>query len=108
MVAVLFNCCEPEAITIALGRIKDNQALSSRLQSSNILLGAYANRLTAVDPNWSMAESEAAQPFRKDLSQEHYWNDFVRLWTTKFGVRLVGGCCGITPEHIAYLRARLV
>jgi len=102
----LFNCCEPEAITISLARIAADKQLQERLQQSQVLLGAYANRLTVVDPNWTFAESEAPQPFRDDLDETHYWTDFVRLWTSNLGVKLVGGCCGMTPEHIAYIHSR--
>lgn len=106
MLAVLFNCCEPEAITIALARIMADTQLQDQLRQSQVQLGAYANRLTAVDPNWTLAESEASQPFRNDLDQDHYWNDFVRIWTKELGVKLVGGCCGMTPEHIAFIHSR--
>ena len=103
----MFNCCEPEAVTIALGRVRADKDLSVRLKMSKVLLGAYANRLLAVDPNWSLAEADGPQPFRNDLDPQHYWDDFVSQWTTDFGVQVVGGCCGITPEHISYLRHRL-
>ena len=96
----MFNCSEPEAITTALSRIRSNSKLTQRLQDSQILLGAYANRLTAVDPEWTLAESEAPQPFRRDLDCQHYYDGFVKDWIDRFGVQLVGGCCGITPEHI--------
>lgn len=103
VLSISFNCCEPEAITLALARIAGDSQLSKRIQKSSVLLGAYANRLTAVDPNWTMAESEEAQPFRTDLDEGHYWNDFVRLWTDDMNVKMVGGCCGMTPEHIGYI-----
>jgi S-methylmethionine-dependent homocysteine/selenocysteine methylase len=102
--AILFNCCEPEAITLALERIQSDNNLSSVLKESKVLLGAYANRLTKIDPAWSLQESEAPQPFRKDLDEAQYWEDFVSKWTKKLNVQLVGGCCGIQPSHIAYLK----
>jgi len=75
--------------------------------SDGILLGAYAHKLTEIDPNWTMTESEAPQPFRNDLSENKYWEEFVKVWIDSLGVKLVGGCCGITPEHISYIRAEL-
>jgi S-methylmethionine-dependent homocysteine/selenocysteine methylase len=107
VLAAMFNCCEPEAVTIALGRIRADQDLCRRLKKSKVLLGGYANRLSAIDPNWSLKASQAPQPFRQDLDPQHYWNDFAKLWTAEFEVKVVGGCCGITPEHISYLRDRL-
>ena len=58
VLAILFNCSEPESITLALARIAADSILSNRLQASGVLLGAYANRLTQVDPNWTLQESE--------------------------------------------------
>ena len=107
VLAILFNCSEPEALTLALEKIHSDQELVQILKESNILLGAYANRLTQVDPNWTLAESESPQPFRKDLDEKHYWENFVQVWIDTLGVQLIGGCCGITPEHIAYIRMEL-
>ena len=70
-------------------------------------MGAYANRLTPVDPNWTMADSEESQPFRNDLGREQYWDDFVKVWVSELDIQLVGGCCGITPEHVSYISSHL-
>jgi homocysteine S-methyltransferase len=72
------------------------------LKSEGILLGAYANRLTQVDPNWTMADSEAPQPLRTDLDPADYCTDYVAHWVA-LNVQIIGGCCGISPEHIAYI-----
>ena len=107
MLAILFNCAEPEAITEALKNIKADLELQKRLDDAGILVGAYANRLTAVDPDWTMANSDAPQPFRGDLDERQYWEDFVQLWIKDLGIQVVGGCCGITPEHISYISSHL-
>jgi len=106
LLAILFNCAEPEAITVALKSIQDDKDLSNDMKQRNVLMGASANRLTAVDPQWTLAESEEAQPIRKDLGPEHY-HTFVSKWADMYGIKLAGGCCGITPEHIQYLSERL-
>jgi S-methylmethionine-dependent homocysteine/selenocysteine methylase len=103
----MFNCCSPEAITTALERIHADKDLSSLLKDSKMLLGAYANCLTEIDPNWSLQESQSPQSFRKDLGEEQYWEEFVSKWTGVLGVQLVGGCCGIRPSHIEYIRKQL-
>jgi S-methylmethionine-dependent homocysteine/selenocysteine methylase len=108
VLAILFNCSEPEAITLALTQIKNHNDLSRQLTDKGIHLGAYANRLTAVDPEWTLADSTAPQPLRQDLDEQRYWQDFVQGWISEFHVKIVGGCCGITPEHIAYLHAKLI
>jgi S-methylmethionine-dependent homocysteine/selenocysteine methylase len=107
VLAILFNCSEPEAISKALEGVHSDSELRKILNDRSILLGAYANRLTQVDPNWILADSEAPQPLRNDLDEKRYWEDFVKVWIDRLGVQIIGGCCGITPEHIRYIRAEL-
>eukprot|EP00532_Pseudo-nitzschia_australis_P008778 CAMPEP_0168169014 /NCGR_PEP_ID=MMETSP0139_2-20121125/3416_1 /TAXON_ID=44445 /ORGANISM="Pseudo-nitzschia australis, Strain 10249 10 AB" /LENGTH=355 /DNA_ID=CAMNT_0008086413 /DNA_START=106 /DNA_END=1173 /DNA_ORIENTATION=- len=110
LLAILFNCSEPEAINKALEKMHSDADLIKTLQGcrpDGILLGAYAHKLTDIDPNWTLAESDASQPLRTDLSEKQYWENFVKVWIDKLGVKIVGGCCGITPKHISYIRAEL-
>jgi len=104
--AVLFNCATPEAITIALKQMRDDSNLSSLLNENRIRLGAYANRLTPVASDWSLEGSDGPQPMRRDLDPQRYW-EFVQDWIANYNVTMIGGCCGITPEHIAYLKSKL-
>ena len=151
MIGVLFNCCEPEAISKALKEIKADHHIQQYLHHPlsetsastqlldeklpKILLGAYANRLTPVDPKWTLEGSEEAQPMRYDLSPNQY-AEFVKRWhgdcgnghhtcaskggggggddshTSTIsdeigGLQLIGGCCGIGPEHISALNKQL-
>lgn len=104
--SILFNCCAPEAISIALQRIHDSSSARECLHSC--VLGAYANRLTDIASDWTLAESNEPQPFRKDLDPRHY-AQFVQNWRQHYPLlRIVGGCCGITPDHIAYLKQAIV
>jgi S-methylmethionine-dependent homocysteine/selenocysteine methylase len=109
LAALLFNCCEPEAITVALRHVhgcENPSQLWGRLQRANVCLGAYANRLTAVAPDWTFEGSpEPQQPLRTDLDPAHC-SDVVRTWIDDNHVRIIGGCCGIIPEHIAHLHNR--
>jgi S-methylmethionine-dependent homocysteine/selenocysteine methylase len=107
LLAFLFNCCEPEAITQALREIQSDDTLRHQLTAHHVLLGAYANRLTPVAPDWTMADSTDPQPFRADLDPEHYYSSFVSSWISDWNVKIVGGCCAITPKHIAYIEERL-
>lgn len=100
---VLFNCCEPESISKALQELQDNADLLSVLREKGIKLGAYANALAPVSEGWELATSDAPQPMRDDLNPRQYGN-FVLQWVKEFGLELVGGCCGIGPDHIAALR----
>lgn len=111
ILAILFNCSEPEAITKALRQIHSTSSCSSSLSLTeslskrNIVLGAYPNRLTPVPENWSLSEyAEEPQAERDDLSPQQYYEDFVKLWVNEYQVKIIGGCCGITPEHIQYIK----
>jgi len=105
--AILFNCSEPEAITMALRSIKNNKYLLDKLKEQKILLGAYANRLTPIEDSWSLQESEETQSMRTDINPQQYFEDFVQEWVNDLGVQIIGGCCGVTPEHIAYIHEKM-
>lgn len=107
VLAIMFNCCEPEAISAALCQIQSNPAIGEKLRASNCLLGAYANRLEPVASDWSMAESNGPQAMRSDLGPDSYCSRFAAHWFRDFRVQLIGGCCGMTPEHIRTLDTRL-
>ena len=102
LIGVLFNCCEPEAITKALQEIRScsdihhhlyhppllskrcaTNSLSEQTPTSQppkIFLGAYANRLTPVHEEWTLESSEEAQAMREDLLPDEYWKEFVDRW----------------------------
>jgi S-methylmethionine-dependent homocysteine/selenocysteine methylase len=103
IVAFLFNCSEPESISLALEKLHNDEATKSILLKKRITLGAYANRLTPVPPEWTMESSEGPQPFRSDLDPCHYHTSFVSKWVKFFNVKIIGGCCAMTPDHISYL-----
>ena len=135
MIGVLVNCCEPESISKTLNGIRSDKHVNQYLQHpleptspteahyeglNKIFLGAYANRLTPVDPEWTLESSEEAQAMRDDLSPEKYYS-FVKLWQSGNqrgnigeevnkgynqigGMQLIGGCCGISPGYISVLR----
>jgi len=102
LIGVLFNCCEPEAITKALQEIRSCSDIHHHLyhppllskrcattslseqtpisQPPKIFLGAYANRLTPVHEEWTLESSEEAQAMREDLLPDEYWKEFVARW----------------------------
>jgi len=127
LTGVLFNCCEPEAITKALQEIRlctdihhhfyhspsrKNEFTTTEKESSDkppkIFLGAYANRLTPVHEGWTLESSEEAQAMREDLPPDEYWRQFVDRWRgNENGVSLIGGCCGMGPSHVSFLNDKL-
>ncbi|MGY5583256.1 homocysteine S-methyltransferase family protein [Vibrio cincinnatiensis] len=94
--AILFNCCQPEVIEDALRVTKHTL---TQLGHSNIELGAYAN---AFPPQPKTATAnDGLDELRDDLTPLSYL-DWAQRWQQQ-GASLIGGCCGIGPEHIALL-----
>ena len=90
-VAVLFNCCQAETITEALG-------IAGPLAEGRARIGGYANRFVAAHADETKANAGLAR-FRDDLDAAAY-GEFVEQWLS-MGATLVGGCCGMDPSHIA-------
>ena len=93
----LANCCAPESITAAmpaLVALGDHPA------------GGYANTFKPVPKNWTLdgeKKTDGKSPLRDDLDAGEY-AAHARAWLDA-GARIIGGCCGTGPEHIAALRA---
>ncbi|QZP31072.1 homocysteine S-methyltransferase family protein [Pseudomonas sp. DR48] len=97
---VLFNCSQPEVMAAALAEARD--VIQNLGQS--IELGVYAN---AFPPVSAQAEANSTLlEIRRDLGPESYL-DWSRSWVAA-GASIVGGCCGIGPEHIAQLHLHLL
>ena len=95
--AVLFNCCQAETITAAIGT-------AARRADGRASIGGYANRF--VDSHTSNGEANAQiSAFRDDLDPTSY-GQFVDRWLDA-GATVVGGCCGMEPAHIALLAAEV-
>ena len=97
--AVLFNCSQPEVIGDA---VDVAQSVISRL-GQDIAIGAYAN---AFPPQPKEAKAnDGLDELRADLDPAGYlvW---ARNWQQR-GLSMIGGCCGIGPEHIAELKRNL-
>ena len=94
--ALLFNCSQPEVMRDAI-----KAARAALGADSPMRLGVYAN---AFPPMSAQAEANAGlSEIRADLTPEGY-AAFARAWSAD-GATIIGGCCGIGPEHIAALRA---
>ncbi len=90
----LLNCSKPEAISASWGEF--SKAAGP--------LGAYANGFTAID-NLKPGGTVKSISARHDLGPEQYAG-FVLQWVND-GAAIVGGCCEVGPEHIAFLRQAL-
>lgn len=98
--AVLFNCSQPEVMAAALAEAR---AVIQSLDQT-IELGVYANAFPPVSTE-AKANSTLLE-IRRDLGPESYLH-WSRTWVAA-GASVVGGCCGIGPEHIAQLHRHLV
>jgi len=98
--AVLFNCSQPEVMAAAL--VEARNVVQSLDQS--VELGVYANAFPPVSTE-AKANSTLLE-IRRDLGPESYLH-WSRSWVTA-GASIVGGCCGIGPEHIAQLHSHLL
>lgn len=97
--AVLFNCSQPEVMGLAIDEA--SRAVDASLSPPK--LGVYANAFPVVDET---AEANAILlDIRPDLGPAAYVS-WARQWIGQ-GASIIGGCCGIGPEHIAQLRNQL-
>ncbi len=63
-------------------------------------VGGYANRFAPTHTSGGEANAQIAA-FRDDLDPGSYC-DVVAGWLDR-GATMVGGCCGMEPQHIAAL-----
>jgi S-methylmethionine-dependent homocysteine/selenocysteine methylase len=97
--AVLFNCSQPEI----MGPAVDVARETLKRRSAATRIGVYAN---AFPPQPKDAEANSTlHELRADLDPAGY-AAFMTDWV-KRGAEIVGGCCGIGPEHIAAMRSTL-
>ena len=91
--ALLFNCSYPEVMEAAVVEA------AAALGASAVALGVYANGFGPPPSDYS-ANAEL-RDMRADLGPDQY-TGWARRWVAA-GATMVGGCCGIGPDHIAAL-----
>lgn len=92
---VVVNCSSPEAITTAL----------HELAGLGVPFGGYANGFTSVAPLQPGGTVDKLTS-RTDLDPAAYAAHALQ-WVEQ-GATLVGGCCEVSPAHIAMLAEHLV
>jgi len=99
--AVLFNCSQPEvmgpAVSIAV------EYLGRQTAAATGRVGVYANAFPASGQG--AQANEQLDAIRADLTPAGYLA-WVHEWIGR-GAQIVGGCCGIGPEHIRLIRASI-
>ncbi len=88
------NCSRPETIDEALPLLK----------ASGIRFGGYANAFMSVEALTPKTTVDILKS-RNDMTISAY-ADFALGWAAK-GATIIGGCCEISPEHIAFLHEAL-
>jgi S-methylmethionine-dependent homocysteine/selenocysteine methylase len=95
--AILFNCSAPEVMEEATHKAK------AAIGRGSIEIGVYANGFAHTE---EQVDANAGQrQIRADLDPPRYL-DWAKKWVAA-GAAMVGGCCGIGPEHIGALREGL-
>jgi len=95
--AILFNCSQPEVMSDA---IQKTVAIIENSTRRDVRVGVYANAF--------MPEPVSDSPYagisilRPDMDPPNYLK-WVEKWVTD-GAQIIGGCCGIGPEHITAIR----
>jgi len=102
--AILVNCCDMRLVSLALSEAKQSleQGTSALDRSANnkILLGAYPNAFSIPPPN---AANHSLRVVDYNITPESF-QDQVAEWS-EHGATILGGCCGVSPDHIAKFAA---
>ena len=86
-----------ELVAIMHSETEDTHACLDVLDEKwNGPVGVYAQSGRFEHPNWIF----------NDVISEQDYGDACMTWVDR-GVQVIGGCCGIGPEHIAHLRPRI-
>ena len=100
--AILFNCSSPEVIALGIMELQKLRTCSTRgegvLLPTGVKIGGYPN---AFRPNLEDGYEQKSAIQYSELAQEWVGN-------AKYGAEVVGGCCGIFPEHVAAMGEGLV
>ena len=94
--AILFNCSRAEVMSAAI----DAAIHELTLRNVSLPVGVYANAFPCQQID-TLANSDLHDT-RQDLDPLRYL-DFAEAWCRR-GATIIGGCCGIGPEHIRVLR----
>lgn len=104
--ALLFNCSQPEVMGAAVSVAA--QCLAQGTSAGALRIGVYANAFAAATGGAQGKNAQAnveLDEIRADLTPAGYLA-WVHDWIAR-GARIVGGCCGIGPEHIRAIRASI-
>ena len=90
---VAFNCSQPEVM---------EPAVALAAGATELPIGVYANAFVLHSGG---SANEGLSDLRADVTPESYLA-WARRWIDA-GAAMVGGCCGVGPEHVSALSAHL-
>jgi S-methylmethionine-dependent homocysteine/selenocysteine methylase len=91
---VAFNCSQPEVM---------EPAVALAAAATSLPIGVYANAFVLHSSGG--AANEGLSDLRDDVTPEAYLK-WARRWVDA-GATVIGGCCGVGPEHVSALSASL-
>jgi S-methylmethionine-dependent homocysteine/selenocysteine methylase len=94
---ILFNCSAPEVMEDAVRQAK------AAIGHAPLEIGVYANGFAHTEEQ--VDANAGLRRIRADLDPPRYL-DWAKKWVAA-GATLVGGCCGIGPDHIRALSNEL-
>ncbi|CAG9001162.1 MAG: Homocysteine S-methyltransferase [Candidatus Celerinatantimonas neptuna] len=100
--AILFNCCQPEIILAAIHEA--SETLEKLGLKDSVRIGGYGNAFDTAQAEDATA-NEGLDEMRRDLTPDAYLN-LAKQWQ-EAGASIIGGCCGIGPDHIEKLATNL-
>jgi S-methylmethionine-dependent homocysteine/selenocysteine methylase len=103
--ALLFNCSQPEVMADAIRLARWTLDRFARQHGkAEPLIGVYANAFPLMDEDYQ-GSNTSVHKLRADITPENYTR-YAREWAA-LGADIIGGCCGISPDHIAHLATTL-
>ncbi|MDQ0323373.1 S-methylmethionine-dependent homocysteine/selenocysteine methylase [Pararhizobium capsulatum DSM 1112] len=97
--ALLFNCSQAEIMEAAINAAR----ISLQESSLHAAIGVYANAFVPrPESTEEIKANSGLGSLREDLDPPGYLT-FARRWVDA-GASIVGGCCGIGPEHISEIK----
>jgi homocysteine S-methyltransferase len=99
--AVLFNCSQPEVMDDAIRTVVTHFA--GKVMPP--LVGVLANAFPLVEKTYSGANA-SLHDLRADITPAAY-ADYAARWAAS-GAGIIGGCCGISPDHLREVKTRLI
>ena len=103
--ALLFNCSQPEVMADAIRLARSTlDRFASQHGKVEPLIGVYANAFPLMGEDYQ-GSNASVHKLRADITPENYTR-YAQEWAA-LGADIIGGCCGISPDHIAHLATTL-